>query len=321
MRAFVLDGEVVRRTESHDEVKAAFAANKRVWVDLGEETPASRAMMIDVFGIHPLAVEDVWADCESPKAEDYGGYVHIIVHSVRQDGRADFDLVELDVVLGKEFVITHTRDEKVVAAVAEELQRSPRLLKKGCAWIAHDLIDRLVDDYMPLLDRYDEELTSLEAEVVVHAGTKRGPRVMKRIFAMKRAIMNLRRNTIHQREILLRLSRAEFDEIPPEAMPFFRDVYDHFVRVTDLADSYRELLTSALEAFLSVQSNRMNEIMKTLTLISTVMLPLTFIAGVYGMNFEHMPELKWQNGYPFALTLMAVTALGILYFFRRKKWL
>ena len=126
--------------------------------------------------------------------------------------------------------------------------------------------------------------------------------------------------SIREREILMRLARGEFDVVPPEALPYFRDVYDHLVRVADLAESYRDLVTGALDAYLSAQSNRMNEIMKTLTLMSTVMLPLTFIAGVYGMNYENMPELKWRYGYPFALGLMAAVGVAIVVWFRRRKW-
>src|SRR5207302_8341119 len=125
----------------------------------------------------------------------------------------------------------------------------------------------------------------------------------------KRLLQDMRRMGIHQREILLRFGRGELDEVPADAIPFFRDVYDHFLRINDLIESYRDLVTSALEAYLSVQSNRMNEIMKTLTLIATVMLPITFIAGVYGMNFTHMPELGWDNGYFYALGLMGAVAV------------
>jgi magnesium transporter len=127
--------------------------------------------------------------------------------------------------------------------------------------------------------------------------------------------------SIHQREILLRLSRGEIDELPADALPFYRDVYDHFLRINDIAEGYRDLVTSALDAYLSVQSNRMNEIMKTLTLISTVMLPLTFIVGLYGMNFKHMPELEWVWGYPAALLLMLVVAASILLWFRHRGWI
>lgn len=322
MRAFILDGDTVERTDAVERIRAAHAAKKPLWVDVGDQSPEADALLAETFGLHPLAIEDIWADRESPKVEDYDTYIHVIVHSVRcQKDPADIELHELDVVLGQNFVITHTHDVELASTIAEELSRSPRLLRKGPAWVAHAFIDRLVDDYLPLLDAYDEHLTSLEHDVIAHAGTPAGPTLMGRILALKRGIMTLRRNTIHQREILLRLSRAEFDEIPLEAMLFYRDVYDHFARVTDLADSYRDLLSSTLEAFLSVQANRMNEVMKALTLISTVMLPLTFIAGVYGMNFERMPEIHWEYGYAVALGLMATVAAGIILLFRHKRWL
>jgi len=174
----------------------------------------------------------------------------------------------------------------------------------------------LAHAFWHLRDHPDDRLTVLE-----RAGTPRGRKVLIRILAFKRTLQELRRMGIHQREILLRLSRGEFDEIPADALPFYRDVYDHFLRINDILEGYRDLVTSALDAYLSVQANRMNEIMKTLTLISTVMLPLTFIAGVYGMNFKHMPELEWEVGYPFALAVMALVAAGILIWFRHKGWI
>ena len=127
--------------------------------------------------------------------------------------------------------------------------------------------------------------------------------------------------SVPQREILLRMSRGDFDEIPAEALPFYRNVSDHFLRTVDATDGYRELVSSALDAYLSVQSNRMNEVMKALTLMSTVMLPLTFIAGVYGMNFKNMPELDWIWGYPSALGLMGLVVTGIVLWFRRRGWI
>jgi magnesium transporter len=183
------------------------------------------------------------------------------------------------------------------------------------------MLDHAVDRYFPVVDELDTNIESLTNDALTRAGTPKGPPVLRRILRYKRLLQTLRRTSIHQREILLRVSRGEFEEIPRDTVPFFRDVYDHFLRVNDLIESYRDLVTSALEAYLTVQANRMNEIMKTLTMISTVMLPLTFIAGLYGMNFVHMPELRWHYGYPFALCLMAVIAIGILAYFRKKRWL
>jgi magnesium transporter len=194
-------------------------------------------------------------------------------------------------------------------------------MSKGIAWLAHALLDRAVDRYMPVIDQLDAEIEELENEVLDRAGTQRGRTVLMRILAFKRRLQELRRMSIHQREILLRLSRGELDEIPAEALPFYRDVYDHFLRINDIAEGYRDLVTSALDAYLSVQSNRMNEIMKALTLMSTVMLPLTFIAGLYGMNFKHMPELEWLWGYPAVLGVMAAVVIGILWWFRHRGWI
>jgi magnesium transporter len=208
----------------------------------------------------------------------------------------------------------------VTGEVAAELERAPKLFAKGPSVIAHMLLDHAVDRYLPVVDQLDKDLAALEDETLKRAGTRRGPPVLRSILRFKRMLLELRRMSIHQREILLRIARGEFDEIPKDGVPFFRDVYDHFLRINDQIDGYRDLVSGTLDAYLSVQSNRMNEIMKTLTVISTVMLPITFIAGVYGMNFDHMPELHWAGGYPYALALMASVTIATLWWFRKKGW-
>jgi magnesium transporter len=214
-------------------------------------------------------------------------------------------------------VTHHAQASKALDEVWGEISRSGRAIKRGAAWLAHAVLDRVVDDYLPLLDRLDDEIDVLEHEVLSDSGSD----VLQRIFAIKRQLQQLRRVSIHQKEVLYRLSRGEFDEIPEPLVPFFRDVYDHFVRVTDLAESYRDLIAGTFDAHLSVQSNKTNAIMKTLTLATTVFMPLSFIAGVYGMNFETMPELKKPWAYPAVLVTMGVVALIILLIYRRKRWL
>jgi len=321
MKAWFLEGDLLVEASDLGRIEEARKAGAFVWVDLGKRDVD--APILDLFDIHNLTVEDVWNDRELPKVEDFGHYIHIIAHSVGGacDTKGHINLRELDIVLGETFVITHEHERRVVDRVSEDLKRNPRLLKKGAAWVAHALLDRLVDDYLPIIDWYDTEIAKLEGDTMEKAGTPAGNKILARILTLKRGLQALRRTSVHQREVLLRLSRGEFDEIPEASKPFFRDVHDHFSRVGDLAESYRDLLMSLLEAYLSVQSNRMNEVMKTLTLISTVMLPLTFIAGVYGMNFEHMPELRWRYGYPFALSIMAVVAVGSFFWFKRKSWI
>ncbi len=320
MRAFILAGERVEQTDDVAAMRAAIAAKKTLWIDLEAQSPEIDELLSGPLGLHPLTIEDIWSDRPSPKADEFPTYLYVCAHTMKRE-KDELRTCELDLVVGEHFVVTHDATHVVSNALRDELARSPRLLARGAPWIAHAVLDRLVDGYLPIIDRFDDDVETLEDDVLDKAGTPEGGAVLGRILALKRSLQSLRRVSIHQRELLLRLARGEFACFPPDVLPYLRDVHDHFVRVGDLADSYRDLVTSALDAYLSVQSNRMNEIMKTLTLLSTVMLPLTFIAGVYGMNFDRMPELHWRLGYPFALALMAVVAVGAFVWFRYKRWI
>lgn len=330
VRALFLDGDHAVATTDLAVIAQAHADKKHLWIELDARTPEVDALLGETLHIHPLAIEDVWNDVGLPKVEDFDEYVQIIVHGVREEDRAGTDiplaLSELDVLIGRTFVVTHAQDEVVcaVSPVWTEVLRNPRLLKKGPAWIAHAVMDRLVDEYLPLVDRFDTQIEAVEQHIFAakkKARKKGEPGSMRRILRLRRSLQMLRRTTIYQREILLRLARADFDEIPREAMPFYRDVYDHFARVTELVDSYRELTNGVLEAHFSMQSQQMNEIMKRLTLISTIMLPLTLIAGIYGMNFEHMPEIQSPLGYPIVLGVMGLLDAYLFYRFRKARWL
>jgi magnesium transporter len=322
VEAHILDGEgeTVRRSSDVAEIRAALAAGKTTWLDLGEHSADADALLSDTLGLHALTIEDIWTDRPSPKVDPFPEYVYVCVHTLDRAGD-DLALRELDVVVGKSFVVTHDLARTTTDGLREELSRSPRLLVRGAPWIAHFVLDRLVDAYLPVIDAFDDDVEALDDDVLTKAGTPEGHGVLQKILSVKRSLQGLRRVAMHQREVLLRLARGEFPVFPADLLPYLRDVHDHFVRVGDLADSYRDLVTSALDAYLSVQSNRMNEVMKTLTLISTVMLPLTFVAGVYGMNFDHMPELHWTYGYPFALGVMATVAVAAVLWFRRKRWI
>jgi magnesium transporter len=321
MQARILDGEQLRTTTDPAQIRAALAADQRIWIDLERQSPEADALLTDVLKLHPLTIEDIWAERSRPKIDDFDAYLYVIVHGIGAAKHDKLQTVELDVVIGPNWLVTHDPAGLVSDDVGTELDHSPRVLIKGVAWLAHALLDRAVDGYMPVIDQLDSEIEQLENDTLDKAGTQRGRVVLQRILAFKRRLQDLRRMGIYQREILLRLSRGELDEIPADALPFYRDVYDHFLRINDIAEGYRDLVTSALDAYLSVQSNRMNEIMKTLTLMSTVMLPLTFIAGLYGMNFKHMPELDWAWGYPGALGLMVTVTAAILLWFRRRGWI
>lgn len=321
MLARVLDGDKIVTTTAPAEIRAALAAGQRIWIELERESPEAHALLADTLQLHPLTIEDIWHDRQRPKIDDFDAYLYVIIHGVGSARHDRLKTVEIDVVIGPNWLVTHDPSGMVSDDVGTELDHSSRVMSKGIAWLAHAILDRAVDQYMPAVDQLDVDIAQLEDDVIDTAGTPRGRGVLARILAFKRRLQDLRRMSIHQREILLRLSRGELDEIPNEALPFYRDVYDHFLRINDIVEGYRDLITSALDAYLSVQSNRMNEIMKTLTLMSTVMLPLTFIVGLYGMNFKHMPELDWVWGYPGALGLMIGVAVGILLWFRHKGWI
>ena len=291
-----------------------------VWVDLDGRGPDEEKILSETFGFHPLVIEDVFGDTAHPKIENYDDYLYVIVHGIDRDAEdpKKLETLELDLLIGKRYVVTHHRKPmRSVEGALADLKRNSKILHKGPAFLAHAILDHLTDHYLPVMDRFTEQIEELEAQVL----KKPGPHCLDAVFSLRRSLQAIRRVSVHQKEALHRLARGEFALIPKPALPFFRDVYDHFVRVSDLTDSYRELISSALEAYMSVQSNRLNEVMKVLSLISTVMLPMTFIAGVYGMNFDHMPELHWRYGYAFAWLLMGGVGVSLYALFWFRRWL
>jgi magnesium transporter len=316
----VLDAAGYKKSYSlADAAPAIKRADTTVWIDADEHTDELECFLRDVLQIHPLTVEDVFTDRLTPKLEDYGDYLYIVMHGVRRDAQSleSLGTIELDILLGKHWVFTHhLLPMRSIEGLAEDLGRNPKSHHEP-AFLVHGLIDLLTEHYLPVVDRFEDEIDDIEKTVVL----KPSPQLLQRLFGMKRSLQQLRRISAYQRDLLARLSRQESALIPARAAPFFRDVYDHFVRIADLADSYRELVTVSLEIYMSVVANRTNDVMKALAIVSTIMLPLTFIAGIYGMNFEHMPELQFMYGYPMALGIMGATALLCLFLFKRKGWL
>ncbi len=321
------DGKLVE----HPTLAAAMEAisrNVTTWIDLcGRDAESEKLLGKDGLDLHPLVIEDIFADSERPKIEEFGRYLYVVVHApdagaielkTGVKAKAGQKLTELDVVFSEHWVVTHHSHHLAsIGNLLADVRRSGRLLSQGAPWVAHGLLDRVVDDYVPVLDRLDVVLDELEDDVLHDPSD----RVLSHIFAVKRDLQQLRRAAVHQKEVLHRLGRGDFALIPVAVVPFFRDVYDHFARVADLSESYRDLVGAALETYLSVQSNRMNAVMKTLTLTATLFMPLSFVAGFYGMNFEHMPELKKPWAYPAVIGVMLAILVGMLVFYRRRKWI
>lgn len=301
-----------------EQAKAALAGGGTLWVDIEGRSPESDAILGEVFGFHPLAIEDVYKERHRPKVEDYDEYLYIIVRGLRDASElGDVVTTELDVFLGRNFVVTH-HDGAVpsVTAARDEVRRTlGSALTKGAVYMAHRLLDRLVDEFRDLPDVYMREVDRLEAAVLG------GHDELARILELKGALHRIRRTAQAQTGVLARLARAEFDEIPQEARPFFRDVHEHMAQVAERLDTEHSELQAVFDAFHSLSAHRMNEIMKVLTLISTIMLPLTFLAGVYGMNFDNMPELHWKYGYFIVWGVMITLSTGMVFYFRRRGWL
>ena len=292
-----------------------------IWVDMESPTEADEQILLDVFRFHPLTVEDCRENRHYPKIEEFPEYLYFIVHGVRADISPDrFNTIELDGFLGRNYVITYHHDMfRSINNVKKLLGTSPVACQRGASFLLHQILDQIVDFYSPVLDDFDERINQLEDNIF----SLRQPSnaILEQIMELKRSVLRLRRISAKQQDILYRMSRGEVRLIPQDMLPFYRDIHDHLIRVTDLSENYRDLISGSLEAYLSVVSNRMNEIMKVLTIFSAIMLPLTFIAGVYGMNFEHMPELGTSYGYFVVWGIMFTVAVGMLIFFWRRGWI
>ena len=292
-----------------------------IWVDMEAPSLDDDQVLLNVFHFHPLTVEDCRANRHHPKVEEFPDYIYFIVHAVRTDSSTDrFNTVELDGFLGRNYVVTYRHETFAsIDKVKQTIRSSPVTCQRGAPFLLHSIVDSIVDDYLPVMDDFDERINELEDNIFsLH---RPNDQILEEILGLKRSVLRLRRISSKQLEVLYRISHGQFQLISGPVLPFFRDVYDHIVRVTDLAESYRDLISGSLEAYLSVVSNRLNEIMKVLTIFSAIMLPLTFIAGVYGMNFDNMPELHWQYGYYMVWGIMIVIAVGMLLLFWRRGWI
>jgi len=291
------------------------------WVDFEAPTEADDHILLDVFKFHPLTVEDCRANRHHPKVEEFPDYIYFIVHAIRTDASPDrFNTVELDGYLGPNYVVTYHHEQfNSINKVKQSIMVSPVTCQRGAVFILHHIIDNIVDEYLPVMDDFDERINNLEDNIF--SVGRPNKEILEEILGLKRSLLRIKRISAKQLEVLYRMSHGQFQLISGPALPFFRDIFDHLVRVTDLAESYRDLISGSLEAYLSVVSNRLNEIMKVLTIFSAIMLPLTFIAGVYGMNFENMPEIHSKYGYYGAWAVMIVVAVAMLFFFWRRGWI
>jgi len=305
------------------EILAALAdPATRLWVDIDSESRHQHAILEKLFRFHPLTIEDTLNPNSRVKIEPYDGYLFIVLRAVRFcDTTADpYDLEteNLYIYLGPNYVVSvHAGPSQTVDAVADLLLRSPDLLDRGPARLAHTICDTAIDAYFPILDRVDEFVDGLESRVFERFDDS----ALHDIFALKRTVLSLRRYLAPQREIFSVLTNRPSPLLPAEAQLYFRDVYDHVLRINDSLDTYRELLSSTLDSYLTQVSNRLGAITKGLSVIATLSVPFVVISGMWGMNFRDIPLQNYPHGFWVMLVLQIGLGVGLVAALRWKKLL
>ena len=293
--------------------------HKVVWVDVNDPTSDDFLRLAEEFGFHPLSIEDCQHPHQRPKVEEFNGYYYVVLYEAQLVGPDDeLELRELNIFLGANYLVTvHSRPMRAIETARRLWPEWSDRAEHGAGLLAYLLIDAIVDDYMPLLDILSERMDDVEDRIFGEFN----PESMHEIFRIKKQLLHLRRSIAPLRDVFNTMLRREQPIFARETHVYFQDVFDHIIRVADTIDTLRDLLGSAMDAYLSVAGNRMNIVMKRLTSISAILMSVTLIAGIYGMNFEVMPELKWKYGYVFALLSMVAVGVAIYSYFKRLKWL
>jgi magnesium transporter len=295
-----------------------------LWVDFLEESPENCLPILESFGFHPLAIDDALQETHTPKLDDWRDYIYIVLNYMHFHGLGDgweMEVDELDIFLGSNFIVTH--HDHSIEAIEEawvSCDRDPCTLENGADHLLYKITDYLVAGYMPIVEKIDAAIDIIEDQVF----DRPSPQTLEQLFTIKRVLLSMRRFLLPQREVLNKLARDDYKVIDPKDRIFFRDIYDHLVRLHDLNESLRDLVSGALDTYLSVVNNRMNEVMKTLTIITTLFMPLAFVTGFFGMNFfEPLGLMKgWTTSIIFYIMLAVTALLPIIMFtwMRRRTW-
>ncbi len=312
-------GATEDRVASVDEALAKIVPGNVTWINVdGLGDPKALARLGEHFGLHPLALEDVLNVPQRPKVERYDKHMFVVMRTMRlAEGEVVEEQVSLFVGSGWLLTIQERSDGDCFGSVRDAIRQGRgRVPEAGADYAAYLLIDAVVDAYFPVIEQLGDRMQNLESAAIDDPS----PLVLVQMQRLRHQLLTLRRTVWPMREEVGILARDESDLVTPETRIFLRDVYDHAVQGLEIVESLRETAVSVMEVYLSVQNQRLQEVMKVLTVIATIFIPLTFIASIYGMNFEHMPELTWRYGYAWALGLMAATALGLVGYFKRRGW-
>ncbi len=303
-----------------EEVPHYLSESTITWIDvhgLRDETILRR--LSEIFTIHPLALEDVVHIPQRPKVEFYENHIFFITRMAYMERDHDADVEQLSMFIGKNYVLTfqnHTTGTLEPVRTRIRGGKGP-IRKIGADYVAYAIIDTVIDKYYPILEDLGEEIESIEHLTIANPNQK----TLERIYHVKRELLELRRAVWPQRDAVSSLMRDETVFISDSVRVYLRDCYDHIIQLMDVVDTYREVSSNLMDIYLSTLSNKTNEVMKVLTVMATIFIPLTFIVGIYGMNFEYMPELHWKWGYPAVWAAMIILSAGMLINFKRRGWL
>jgi len=272
------------------------------------------------FNLHPLVLEDVLSHNQRPKLENFGNYIFAVLKKLSwNQEQEDFEYEQISLILGENYVISfQERDTNLFNPIYERIQiPKGKVRVMGADYLFYVLIDIIIDDYFVVIEKVGEDIENIEDILIRNPE----PETLQNIYRLKRSSIELRKSIWPIREVINKLLREQSKLIGDELQIYIRDIYEHIFRISDLLENYREIIFGMLDMYLSSVSNRMNDIMKVLTIISTVFIPLSFLAGFYGMNFLHMPELASPFAYPVLIMIMVSIALVMVYFFKRRKWI
>ena len=314
---FYLEGEIQREIVSPKRLKELVVKGTRLWIDLIDSTNEEISFLGDIFDLHPVTVDDLSDEGTRVKIEVFDNYNFIVLYNLFMDTR--INKYEYDVVIGDNYIITKDsrKEIKILEKIKNDKKALLKILNKGPDFLLHIIMDRIIDSYFLILDRLDIIIEESE-DALFNAGDKE---CIMKVIELKRDVSVFKRIVVSEREELLGLLRKESMFVSEETKIYFRDNYDSVISIFDSLDSMRDSLIGIQDTYLSYTSNKLNEIMKVLTIIATIMMPLTLITGIYGMNFDVMPELKSPYGYYSILLLMLALGLSMVYYFKRKGWM
>jgi len=321
IKSFVFSGgKLMGEDPGLDFVKTMlFDDDAQIWVDLESPSPEeARSTLENIFNFHPLAIEDCIAVSEQPKVDDYEKYIFMVIHALNYNAEHKVETVELNMFIGRNFLVTHhDRPLPSIRGTIERIKKSATTVAKASDRLTYTILDLLFDHYEPVLDAMGSDIAELEKEVL----TSRSRNILSKIIELKSEVRRFRQFVTPQRDVISRLARGEFKLVRAHLLPYYRDLLDRLKRYSDMTEYHRETLTNVLQVHLNMQQMEVNRIIKILTVLATLSLPIVVITSFYGMNFHHMPELHWHHPYLWIIGL-TLGSSGLIYLFLRiKKWL